>query len=372
MAIQENRLSIESIASLIKVDFNTTEEIVENDQADPTEEPEASSSLDKKPNVTTSPADEAQGVHKTTANDKYNAKSNMSKVVKTKQATKSNTRKFVQSDTTSIDEHLTNTEPINTSHDILSASADSKLDLVVNKSIGSLKLNKFGIKEDKIADKVKAQLVAGIRGVSGFANMNKIHLDGILNDCYRDGINFGGSDWLSSLTNSSMIDEIACGSLENAIAMINEIIGGTPEGRAVMLRSIKNSLNKNDDSEVVNKLFLTKVIVDNAASDEERSLLRIQSRGITDKVLNNVSSSEYKTNSSGSDNKNIKDGLDALDPNWRNDENGDTNYHKVGDNKKMQELASNDLANRHNVPETLGGPVQTTMTDSMCMKICSF
>ena len=372
MAIQTNRLSIDSIASLTKVDFNTKEEIVEETTTATSEDAESSSSLDKKPNVNTSPVDEAQGIHKAEANKKYDTTSNMSKGVKTKQANASNTRNFNNTSATSNDKHLEETKPINTTHDILSGSTDKKIDTVVNKSIGSLKLSKYGIKEDKVSKKVKAKLIAGIRGSSGFANMNKIYIDRILNDCSRDGVNYDGNNkHIAAITNAALIDELACGNMENALAMIKDITGGTPAGRAIMLKSIKNSLNQNNDSEVANKLFLVTVVAGGAETEEEKQLLKIESRGITGKVLKNLGVSKYKTNSTSSDNKNIKKGLDDLDPNWKKDENGNTNFHKVKDNKKMQDLAASDLANTHNVPDALGGPVETKISDSLGMRICA-
>jgi multidrug efflux pump subunit AcrB len=384
MAIQNNRLTAESIASLVKVDFDTKEESVAATTSSETSTANTPSSLDKKPNVTTSPSDAAQGIHKADANTKYSDTSGMSKIVKTKQAIKSNDRKFdsgnklltpissnLKPTTPIIDNYLENTKVLKPTHDILSSKVSSKLDNIVKVELGNVKLGTYGLTQYDIANNVKAKLVTSIGGSVGATNLTKLSIDNLINDCFRGGFgyNIGDSDFLSMLVTSAFLDMISCSGVANAIAMIKEMMGTTAEGRYLMLGSIKNSLNKNNDAEVVNKLLLTKVIIDEAESDKERDALSIQSRGITKNVLKNLNNSNYRTNSTSSDYKNITEGLDALDPNWKKDEDGNDNYYKVKNNSKLSNLARSDLSNRYDPPATLGGPVTTNIDTSLGIAI---
>jgi len=388
MAIQDNRLRPDSIASLVRVDFNTKEEIVENTGTTSSTEPDSSTILDKKPNVNSSPVDEAQGIHKASANNKYGPRANMSKGIKTKLANTSNAREFKVSEidlrggpyadgvsvsTPAIDKFLETNTGIDTNHDILSSSVNDKLDGLIRVELGDINLSRYGLNNLDISNSVKSKLVSSISGFSGTSILNKLSLDSLLNDCFRSGFNYniGDFSFLANLVNSSLLDSISCGSIETAIGFVTDQMGDTPEGRYNMMGNIKSSLNKNNDGDVGNKLLLTKIIMDKAESDDERNLLSIQSRGITKTVLTNLDDSDYGTNSTNSDYINITEGLDALDPNWKKDELGEVNYFKVSNNGKMNDLATSRVANKHDIPETLGGPVETKIDDSLGIVINS-
>lgn len=386
MAIEQDRLSVASLATLTKVEFETEGELQENTEVVGTAS-DSSSPLDPpvvKPPVKAS--DSSVGIVDVPGNSKYQSGTNMSKLVKVKKATTSNSRDLVTKKGVNIDAHLVvDTKPA-TGHTILTGDIEIRLDKVLSIELENIRKSGFGKNILTMAKHIKTMLVSKINNTIGATLKDKLLIDKVINTCklanYGTAIdtkasisasidftyNIGDIKLLSVVVNATFLDTIACAGINKAIGIVMDMVGKGTVNRSILLRALKESVTKDNDTNADNKLLLIKAIVDSAENDEERKLLLIHTKGMAGNILRNLSVSVNGTKSKVSDYHNLTESLNIADPSWNKDVDNEVNYTEASKCEKL--VTVSEAKNEYKHPEeTTDGIVATNLDASLTISI---
>jgi len=224
-------------------------------------------------------------------------------------------------------------------------SDESKIDKLVD-TVGKTQLgNEF--KKYMNQDMFKAKIKSGLSRTNspiGDTLRSKTNLTKFISPC--KGVNFDSNIDLTGLFNknflSSLLEGILCQGVDSVVLFVQNVIKIDAVNAPGILNAMTDTLNKDNDTSVVQKLMAMKVIKDNVPD----STASVYTRGITDKVLKNIDSSGSETNSSVSQYLNTTTALDSFDPNWDKDYQGNIDVSKIVGNRTMGNMAGNYLASQ--------------------------
>ena len=379
MGISENRLSVNMLAELFKLDFESKDE----GSSGRTNKPPAKrgsggsnggSSIipTKKPQPT--PAQVAIG----DLGDAACAVDNIPKQQKIlrdaknadRSSNKIKTNCKVASDIT--DNVLKNMAPVFSSSGIINSINEGKLGDIINTTVkayltGDLKA--LGNTEQLIND-IKASFINTVKVLGGTINQ-KLHLNDLLNKCNsKTTLNNKNAPIVEEIVLATILDSISCLGMAYMAEFFGKTIGLSEESKLLILRALRKSFNKDNDPEVYSKLLLVKAIKDAGLLVSTDG---VNLKGPIDKVIVNLSNSKHHTDSNMTTFVDIVDALDTFDGSWYKDENGVENYYRLKNNKKMEKLSNNYINNNHphELASDFTGEVVTVIDRPRAMSIVS-
>jgi hypothetical protein len=179
-------------------------------------------------------------------------------------------------------------------------------------------------------------------------------------------------------TNTAIINHLTTIDPSLAASYIQQALNDTSSTNTVMTKeiimtSMASSLTANNDTHVESKLLLLSSLATTikTGSAKESATLSVATKGVTDKVLANLSTADTSNSTSPvSDYNNIITSLNTLDASWNKDSLGEINYSVVMRNKRLVTL-SNKLIATNNVAPVLNGNADTTLPDYLQIAILS-
>lgn len=349
MAIEEDRIQLDTITKLNKLDF---EEAGANDATTNTTKPvdtslpksiqnkeDKKSILEKPTKIEETPINKALG----TASDILcDTLDDLPEIIRIDKYAKSNNRKLEKINTkctaggTMIDNLLTTFEPVKRLINILPLAKEGRLDEIIKNEMSLYR--QYNDNPEFLLNSIKSGLLKTVDSIGGSIKQ-KLHINEMLKTCNAKNLNkyVNNTDYMSEITLAALLDMITCLGVTVMAKFLQEAIGFNDSSKKFLISSIYQTLKKDNDPNVEDKLLLLYTI--KSLDTDAISTLEITTKGITDLVLENINNSKVKSSSPGSDYKNIISSLDALDSNWKKDDEGNTNYYRVKDNKRILELA---------------------------------
>ena len=359
MALITNRLSVDTITKVNKVDFENKKDVIQNKpsvaakQLGPTKEAANQAMVND--------ANPKHGIVSTPGNDLYNG------ITVTPNAKKINASESNVGRDKNLKPTLSLNDTLSTSNSdkpVLNKPQETKLDKMVKSKLVSLKKSYPGIDVSKLTPTIKNKIRSGLKSQVGSTIKSKFNLMGVLNNCSHTSnsqSSGGGSGELNNAVDVSLLNWLDCDSVVDFAMDVLDKTG--------MISAISGSIGKLGSNKVFDKIMLNKAIKDSMGSDAERNTSSIATKGDVDNVMTNLSSSNHTSNSSNSTYDNITGGLDSYDESWKRDDLGNVNYFRVKDNKFIGTSAQHKTENNFTMPDTPTNRVTTNTSDSLSMSI---
>lgn len=338
MAITENRLNIDSVVKINKVDFESKKDFIANksssEQLGPTNEAAKKLVNNEVPK---------HGIVDSEANAVYGSDNSVPEVIKIDKS-KTNLSPVVdkKNSANSLTDVLLsdNKEPFFK----LSPQSNIKLDKKIDIKLKDIKKRYPNLDTSKMAKDVKANVINSLSMSSGTAIKSKKNIVSSLEECIGLDIGDIGFD-LDFFIDASILDVLSCAGIKNFIDGISSISSGI----SAMVSSLidTSSINKLDT------LLTTKILKDTVSTDPTNTaLVNIKTKGTINKVLDNLSKDNIKTNSTNCAQDDLIDSLNSYDPNWNKDDIGQVNYFRTKDNDLLIANSVKYNVNKVTIPTT--------------------
>ena len=355
MALITDRLNVDTITKINKVDFEDKKDTIKNKpsvaakQLGPTKEAANKAMIDD--------ANPKHGIVSTPGNDLYNG---IVITPTTKKITSSENnigRDKKLKSTLSLNSVLSSSD---TNRSILNKSQEAKLDKMIKSKLTLSKKSHPGIDIPKLTPIIKNNVMSDLKSQIGSTIKSKSNLMDSLTNCFHMS-DLQLSGLLNGLIDMNLLNWLDCNSVVDFAKGVLDKTG--------MMGAISGSVSKLGSNKVFDKIMLNKAIKDSMGSNVERNTSSIVTKGDIDNVLANLSSSNHISNSSNSTYNNITSGLDSYDESWKKDDLGNVNYFRVKNNKFIGSSAQHKTENNFTMPSVATNTVTTNTSDSLLMSI---
>jgi len=372
MAISENRIKFDKIRSLTSLEFDSKADVTNKNPtnttiAGATLSSSKTSVFDKKSKTEVPSVDKALGNFDP---DDNSIDVNMPKLLKESLA-KVNIDTSLSVDKTNgfldnlspIDIKLsTVSTPIPVFQPIKSVS-EGKIDSLISNLSKSVLGNEF--KKSMDPNRFKAMLknnLASVNSITGPALGARNSIANIAESCgyMNNALNFNLTGLFGSIFFGTLFDSILCMVVDAVLGFIQNVLKIDPINSVPILNGLANSLRKDKDKSVNDKLMIMGAIKSNTPGTSND----IYTKGIAVNINKTTKDSEPETNSMSSEYKNVTESLDTLDPDWDKDNDGNRNLSMLKGNKRFHSLAANNNKNTVNESETFDGSASTNLNRS--------
>ena len=171
---------------------------------------------------------------------------------------------------------------------------------------------------------------------------NKLNINSPLFNCMVGSLDSylpGDSNLLKSLTLSSALDASGCIKSDKILAFLTDIETTGIYNRMDVVAAVVGAVSKTDTTSMINKLNTLKGYKSTLTTLKDQAEFTQKTMTSSSKIMNNIKNSDINSNSPTSDYNNIITGMSAIDPLWDKDKNGNTDYSKFRDNRTMTKLA---------------------------------
>jgi len=353
MAIVPNRLDITTVTKLNKVDFEDKKDEISvtspsKQQVGPTVEAAKAMVNNEQPK---------HGIVSTEANSMFNG----DKIVPANKKIKKSKNSLSKTDdlTFSISDVLKKKGRQDNIFELTPAS-DKKLDNMISIKLKDAKKKYPNLNTNDISKDVKSNVHKRLNSMISDTIKSKKNLIGSLKDCFSmNDLNLSFN--LENLIDLSILDSIDCAGIDKFIMGMGDIGKG--------IATLAKSMITPNSSKTVDKLLYSKILKESINEPGALIKANTSTKGTITKVLENLSNSNYKSNSNKSVTKDLYSSLDIYDPNWKKDDLGEVNYFKVKNNDFIIGNAVNYNENKFTMPTTPTNEVNTVLDESLSIAV---